>query len=113
MGHSGELRVKLLGRAKVAMSFYINKGYPGYESGSFMDTMAYVDNLAKYVPAADLGCTIIFSFTSRDAELRQTFSNPQTGCGFANGVMTSAFFHKSSDENPIIQDLSSHGIGAQ
>ena len=113
MGHSGELRVKLLGRAKVAMSFYINKGYPGYESGSFMDTVAYVDNLAKYVPAADPGCTIIFSFTYRDAELRQTFSNPQSGCGFGNGVMTAALFHKSSDENPIIQDLSLHGIGAQ
>jgi hypothetical protein len=113
MGHSGELRAKLLDSDKVAMSFYINKGYPGYESGSFLDTLAYVDNLARYIPTGDSGCTIIFSFTRWMVEIRQTFNDPQSACGFGDGVMVSAFFKKSSDERPIIQDLSVHGIAAQ
>ena len=109
-GHSGELRVKLLNPKKVAMSFYINKGYPGYESGSFMDTLAYKDNLVKFIPSADADCSVIFCFSDYSAEIRQTYTNPQSSCGFGKGILISTFFDKYSEEKPIIQDLSKHGI---
>ncbi len=110
LGHSGELRVKLLAPKKVAMCFYINKGYPGYESGSFLDTLAYEDNLVKFIPNSDGDCSIIFCFSDYAAEIRQVYTNPQSGCGFGEGILVSAFFEKSSEERPIIQDLSKHGI---
>jgi len=109
LGHSGELRVKLLTPNKVAMCFYINKGYPGYESGSFMDTLAYDDNLVKFLPKTG-DCSIIFCFSEIAAEIRQVYTNPRSSCGFGEGILVSTFFEKSSEERPIIQDLSMHGI---
>jgi hypothetical protein len=110
MGHSGELRVKLLDPSHIAFCFYINRGYPGYESGAFLDTLLYHDNLASYTPARDRDCRIIFCFGYKSVEVRQTYSDPHSGCGFAKGIMASAFFRKRSAENPIIQDLSGHGM---
>ena len=109
-GHSGEMRVKLLDRSKVALCFFISKGYPGYESGSFIDTLLYRDNQALYTPAADSDCTIIFCFSHKVAEIRQIYIDPQCSCGFGRDIMISTFFEKSSGDKPIIQDLSAHGI---
>jgi len=109
ISHSGEIRVKLLDNGKVAISFYINKGYPGYESVSFVDTLPYADNLAKYNPAAYADCTIIFAFSNKDAEIQQVYTDPQSGC-FGKDILISTFFKKSSSDKPVIQDLSAHGV---
>lgn len=109
MGHSGEIRVKLLDDGKVAICFYINKGYPDYQSGSLIDTLPYADNQVKYTPA-NSDCSILFCFSLHKVETQQLFMNPRSGCGFSQGVMTSAFFEKMSSEKPVIQDLSQHGI---
>ena len=109
MGHYGELRVKLLDRYKVAISFYISKGYPDYESGSFTDTVAYDDNFAKYTPAKDSDCSILFVFEHNMVQTEQTYTDPHCACGFSKGVMISTVFQKFSSEEPIIQDLSAHG----
>src|SRR5580700_2928717 len=60
IGHSGEIRVKLLQLNRIALCFYINSGYPDYASGAFMDTLVYEDNLAKYNPVQDRACSILF-----------------------------------------------------
>ncbi|HMH20932.1 MAG TPA: hypothetical protein VK563_04110 [Puia sp.] len=110
IGHSGEIRVKLLDKDRVAICFYINKGYPGYESGSFMDTLTYnEDNEVVYAPRADQSCSFLFYFSAYAAETMQVYDNPGAGCGFAPGVMASARFSKYSSEPPIIQDLSARG----
>jgi len=109
MGHSGELRVQLLDSDRVAIAFYINKGYPNYESGSFTDTLMYNEDIARYTPACDSDCTIIFWFSQKTMELRGLYRNPHASCGFASGVMTGAIFAKTSWERPVIQDLSAHG----
>jgi len=110
MGHSGEVRVVLLDSSRVAISFYINKGYPNYEAGSMIDTLKYNEDIARYTPSCDSTCTIIFWFTDKTMELRGLYSNPHSGCGFATGVMTAAIFIKTSRDKPVIQDLSAHGI---
>ncbi len=107
MGHSGELRVQLLSSYRIAVAFYINKGYPNYESGSLIDTLDYVEDIARYT--CDSSCTIIFRFYPRTMELMGLYSNPHSPCGFANGVMTPAVFAKTSWDRPVIQDLSAHG----
>jgi hypothetical protein len=110
MGHSGEVRVVLLDSSRVAISFYINKGYPNYEAGSMIDTLRYNDDMARYTPSCDSTCTIIFWFSDKTMELRGLYSNPHSSCGFATGVMTAAIFQKTSGDRPVIQDLSAHGI---
>ena len=109
-GHSGELRVLLLDSNKVAMSFYINKGYPGYESGAFMDTLSYDDNQVSYSPVKEAGCRILFHFRPDTVAISQIYTDPHSGCGFAPGVLIATLFKKTSGERPVIQDLSSHGV---
>ncbi len=107
--HSGEIRVQLLDPQRIALCFYINKGYPGYESGSFIDTLAYVDSCSRYTPTADTSCAILFYFHRKAVEIMETYSDPLSGCGFPNGVLVSAVFDKKSANRPVIQDLSAHG----
>ncbi|HWK06367.1 MAG TPA: hypothetical protein VNS58_22165 [Puia sp.] len=109
-GHSGEIRVQLLGSHQIALCFYITKGYPAYESGSFMDTLAYDDSTARYYPGKDSCCTILFYFHLRGVEIMEIYTDPHLCYGFANGVLISAVFKKTSADKPIIQDLSNHGM---
>jgi len=109
-GHSGEIRVQLLDSQRIALCFYINKGYPGYESGSFIDTLAYVDSSSRYSPTADPSCAILFNFHRRGVEIMELYADPLSGCGFPKGVLISAVFDKTSADRPIIQDLSARGI---
>jgi len=110
VSHSGEIRVKLIDQNKVAICFYINKGYPGYESLSFIDTLVYDDNhFVRYKPSSTADCTILFSFTNKNAEIQQVYSDPRSGCDFGKNIVISTVFKKFSNEEPIIQDLSIHG----
>ncbi len=108
--HSGELRVKLLNKNKVALSFFISKGYPGYEFGSFTDTVSYDETFATYRSTRDKDCNIVFFFSPTSAETQLVYSDPHCSCGFAKGVMISTVFEKKSSDEPVIQDLSSRGI---
>jgi hypothetical protein len=109
-GHSGEIRVQLLDRERIALCFYINKGYPGYESGSFIDTLAYVDSSSRYSPTTDSNCAILFYFHHKTVEIMELYADPLSGCGFPNGVLIAAIFDKTSADRPVIQDLSARGI---
>ena len=109
VGHSGELRVRLLNANTVAMCLYLNKGEPGYESGFLLDTLHYGDNQCVYIPANDTSCAIYFVFAVNSVEIYQALSNPQGGCGFRPGVLEPAVFDKTSDDIPVIEDLSGRG----
>jgi hypothetical protein len=111
-GHSGEIRVQLLTTRTVALSFFISKGYPGYESGSFTDTLAYDENIATYRPVNDSDCNILFLFDRKNAEIQQVYKDPHCTCGFEKGILVSTIFEKYSSSPPIIQDLSLHGLSA-
>ena len=105
ISHSGEIRVKLLQPQLLTLCFFIDKGYPGYESGSLLDTLRYSDNGAVYV-SRDSGCMLRFDFKPNGVELMHIFSQDKGDCGFAPGVLTGAFFRKTSSGVPVIQDLS-------
>jgi hypothetical protein len=109
IGHYGELRVRLLDSSTIALCFYANKGYPGYESGSLVDTLHYEENRAIYNPANDSSCVIYFFFDPRSAAITKALTDPHSGCGFRPGVIIPAVFEKTSSEIPVIQDLSQHG----
>ena len=109
VGHYGELRVRLLDTATIALCFYVNKGYPNYESGSVMDTLGYEDNRAIYKPANDSSCVIYFAFDLRSVTISQALTDPHSGCGFSPGVIIPGIFEKTSSDAPVIQDQSQHG----
>jgi|KBSMisStaDraftv2_1062788.scaffolds.fasta_scaffold828940_1 hypothetical protein len=109
VGHSGELRVRLLDEHTVAMCFYINAGYPGYRSGALLDTLVYEDGRAEYHPGKDTSCEILFYFEPLRVKLMQVMSDPGSGCGFPPGVFAPVVFPKVSSETPIIQSLEGHG----
>jgi hypothetical protein len=109
VGHYGELRVRLLDSSTIALSFYVNKGYPNYEFGSLMDTLSYDGSRASYKPTNDSACAIYFAFELRSVEVFQVLTNPRSGCGFRPGVMIPAVLVKTSSDVPVIQDLSVHG----
>jgi hypothetical protein len=106
---SGEIRVLMIDSENIVMCFYISKGYPGYESASFTDTLHYADNKVQYKISADADCSVLFSFRNEEAEITQVYSDPQ-GCDFGKGILTSSVFEKSSIEKPVIKDLSAHGM---
>jgi hypothetical protein len=105
MSHSGEIRVKLLGHELLALCFFIDKGYPGYESGSLLDTLRYDENMSSYY-SRDSGCVLRFSFKPNGVELIHIFTQGSSDCGFGPGVLTGAFFRKTSSGIPVIQSLS-------
>jgi len=109
IGHYGELRVRLLDSSSVALCFYLNNGYPGYESGSLVDTLPYEGNRAIYNPANDSSCVIYFVFDPGSAAITKALTDPHSGCGFRPGVIIPAVFEKTSTDIPVIQDLSLHG----
>jgi hypothetical protein len=109
-GHFGELRVKLLTNTRTAICFYLNSGYPDYRVGSFLDTLLYDEDHLQYNPTGAGDCLLYFYFKPQSAELQQSYSDPNSSCGFARGVIISTVFNKYSDDKPVIQDLSTHGI---
>ena len=46
-GYFGDIKVKLIDNGKIVMSFYICKGAPSYNSGSFVDTLIYKNNIDR------------------------------------------------------------------
>jgi hypothetical protein len=59
----GDIQVKLLANQKIAISFYVNKGAPSYNSGSFVDTLHYNNGTAYYTAIEfDPSCKITFKF---------------------------------------------------
>jgi hypothetical protein len=64
----GEIQVKQIDADKIAMTFMINKGAPGYNSGSFIDTLIVKNKVANYRTPLDESCKITF-----------VLRNPMTG----------------------------------
>lgn len=109
-GHSGEIRVRLLDEHTVALCFYMNSGYPGYKSGSLLDTLGYEENRVAYTPSQDTSCSINFYFEQQKVNLLQVMSDPRSGCGFDPGVFAPVSFPKVSSDIPIIQNLAGRGV---
>ncbi|HEV3326920.1 MAG TPA: hypothetical protein VG052_15000, partial [Puia sp.] len=96
----------------VAICLYLSKGYPGYESGAFTDTLHYGDNTVVYTPAGDSSCSIYFAFDVRTVEMFESLTDPHSGCGFLPGVLVPSIFEKTSSDIPVIQDFSPRGSSA-
>lgn len=105
-GYAGEIQVKELPNNRIVLSFFITKGAPSYNSGSFVDTMDLANNLAIYTDKEfDPSCKITLQFTAKGIQLKQESNHDYFECGFGNGVVAHGFFKRVSSEIPVIKDL--------
>ena len=104
-GYTGEIQVKTLAKKKIAMTFHVNKGAPSYNSGSFVDTLSYLNNKATWRdPAEDSTCKITFYFTKTGVTVIEETADFNSGCGFGHAVVAKGFFKKTSSETPVLVD---------
>jgi hypothetical protein len=105
-GYFGEAKIKLLDSSKIAISFFICKGAPSYNSGSFIDTLKYLNTKATYrTPDDDTSCKITFTFSNKGLTVEQYQADINFGCGFGHAVFADGFYKKISAKIPLIDDL--------
>ncbi len=104
-GYFGEIRIKLIDSSKVAMSFYVCKGAPSYNSGSFSDTLNYFSEKVIYIPDDDSTCIITFQFKKQGINVTQSQDDLNFGCGFGHGVFADGYYKRISKKTPEIIDL--------
>ncbi|BDD10313.1 hypothetical protein FUAX_27450 [Fulvitalea axinellae] len=105
-GKHGKLLVKEITDNRISISLMLNNGAPGYNSGSFIDTLSVDSNgLTKYISECDTSCVITFSFLKEAVLVRQVSERQYGACCFGLGVNVSGRFLKKSDEVPVIRDL--------
>ncbi len=104
-GYAGFIQVKTITPNKIIMTFNVNKGAPTYNSGTFVDTLDYIDNKAIYTkPVSDPSCEISFIFSNKGVTVKEKTQNINCGCGFSQGVLADGFYTKTSSEIPILKD---------
>lgn len=94
-GYFGTIQIKKLTDRKIVMTFYICKGAPSYNSGSFVDTLDYKNNQAIHTYP---DCVTTFSFSKAGIYVKETNS-----CWGA-GVVAHGYFKKKSSKQPILTD---------
>tara|TARA_R110002020_G_scaffold176067_1_gene368161 strand:- start:352 stop:777 length:426 start_codon:yes stop_codon:yes gene_type:complete len=103
-GYFGQIQVKRLTEKQIVMTFMVNKGAPSYNSGSFVDTLAYKDNNAIYTaPGFDPSCKISFDFTENGVTVKEETDNYNFGCGFGHAVVADGFFKRTSSNEPELR----------
>jgi len=104
-GYSGHIQVKVLSETKIVMTFDVNKGAPSYNSGTFVDTLDYIENKAKFkTPLIDPSCEISFVFSNKGITVKEIAKNYNCACGFGHGVVADGFYSKTSTEEPVLKD---------
>jgi hypothetical protein len=96
-GYFGTIQVKTISNNKIVMTFYICKGATSYNSGSFIDTLDYRNNMAIY---KDEECITTFVFTNKGIDVKETSKGD---CWGAN-VYAHGHFRKKSSKQPILVD---------
>jgi hypothetical protein len=104
-GYAGLIQVNKLPGNKILMTFTINKGAPSYNSGSFADTLNYLNDQAVYTNAgADTSCHITFKFTDSGVTVKEKTADLNSGCGFGHAVVADGFFKKVSSFVPELRN---------
>lgn len=104
-GYYGNIQVKKISPNRVVINFYICRGAPGYNSGSFIDTLDFKNNQVMYSNAElDSSCKIKFDFDPKGVKVTQESELKSFGCDFGHGVTATGYFIKTSSKQPILRD---------
>ena len=105
-GYSGYIQVKKIAADKIVMTFEVNKGAPSYNSGSFVDTLTYNNNVALYTASDDIDatCKITFHFDKKGVTVVEETDDNNSGCGFGHAVVADGFYKRTSSKVPILTE---------
>ena len=106
-GYFGDIKVKLITPSSIVMSFYVCKGAPSYNSGSFTDTLVFENNQAVFRTDDDLTCSIIFRFSEGGIHVQEKSDDYNSGCGFGSAVIADGYYRKTSSKILEIKSASS------
>jgi len=98
-GYFGKIQVVAIQKNKIAMTFYICKGAPSYNSGSFIDTLDYIDNKALHRDEDLNDCLTEFTFNKNSITVIEKKEN--RGC-WGNGVQAHGIYQQSSSKPPLL-----------
>lgn len=107
-GYFGTIKVLQLEANKVLVNFYVCKGAPSYNSGSFIDTLTYINNQVVYrgdTTMAELTCKLNFKFTSKGIYAELFSDYPNTACGFGHAVDAQGFYKKQKGKVPTKDEM--------
>jgi len=105
-GYSGHIQVKKITNDKIVMTFEVNKGAPSYNSGSFVDTLTYKNNIVLYTVPEDIDstCKITFHFDKKGVIVKEETADYNSGCGFGHTVVADGFYKRTSNKTPILTE---------
>lgn len=95
-GYFGDIKVKLISDSSIVINFYVCKGAPSYNSGSFSDTLNFANNEAIFRTSTDVSCSVTFHFTETGVDVLERTADYNSGCGFGNAVIADGFYKKIS-----------------
>ena len=106
-GYFGNIKVLLLDTNKILVSFYICKGAPSYNSGSFVDTLNYINNIAIYTgdTSLDRSCKLTFTFIATGINVNLQSENPNFACGFGHAVDAYGYYRKIKGRIPTKEEI--------
>jgi len=94
-GYFGNIKVKEIDSNRIFMEFYICKGAPGYNSGSFEDTLFYKNGIAVHTTPDDASCVITFNFnTANGVTVEEKTRDLNSGCGFGAAIEANGFYRR-------------------
>jgi hypothetical protein len=94
-GYFGTIKVKQLDSNRIFMEFYVCKGAPSYNSGSFEDTLFYKNGIAVRTTSDDASCVITFNFNTSDGvTVEEKTKDFNAGCSFGSAVVANGFYKK-------------------
>lgn len=101
--YTGTIQVKKIADDKIVMTFFVCKGERSYNSGSFVDTLTYVNNTSVYTtPDDDPTCKITFYFDKKSVTVKEETADYNSGCGFGHSVTANGYYKKTSSRLPIL-----------
>jgi len=102
-GRWGDIHIKALSKNKIVIVLGVNMGAPGYNSGTLIDTLAYLDNKAVFKGNEwDRSCRITFRFKSNGISVTQ-HTDINWGCAFGQGVYIDGFYKKINGKVPVLR----------
>lgn len=107
-GYFGTIKVLQLDTNKILINFFICKGAPSYNSGSFIDTFYYTNNQATYygdTSLPELACTLNFDFNLKGVNVRLFSKDTNPVCDFGMNVSPNGFFKRVKTKAPTKKEI--------
>lgn len=106
-GYFGDVKIISINKNKILISFFVCKGAPSYNSGSFIDSLDYMNNVAIYKGDRDMDstCIMTMTFTEKGIDVDLKTDNPNFACGFGHAVGSQGFYYKLKGKIPTKEEI--------